>query len=148
MGKFLRHWNWLKSVTVYSVVCSVYIQIRLIGPCLDWDIISAKQQRFMLYFFFFLTAAPAAYWSAGARDWIWAAAVTYAAAVATLNFLTHSAWLEDWTRTSPQPHSDLSCCSQILNSLLHSRNSVLYFLKVLFGVILRLVLRGSAKGIQ
>ena len=64
---------------------------------------------------------PMAYGSSWARDWIWAAAVTYTAAVATMDPLTHWAGLGWGSNLSLC--SDLSHCSWILNPLHHSRNS-------------------------
>ena len=57
-----------------------------------WVLILAKQLLFVGYyttdghqtfFFFFFMAAPVAYGSSPARDWVWAAVVTYATAMAT-----------------------------------------------------------------
>ena len=57
--------------------------------------------------------------SSWAKDWTWAAAVTYTTAVATLDPLTHCAGLG----SNLYLHSNPSCCSQILNPLHNSRNS-------------------------
>ena len=53
---------------------------------------------------FFFMAAPTAYGSSWARDWIWAEAVTYAAPVAMPDPLTHRTRLQ----------IELSCCSGFL----------------------------------
>ena len=49
---------------------------------------------FFLSFFFVFMAAPIAYGSFWAWDWVLAAAVTYTAAVAMLDPLTHCTWPE------------------------------------------------------
>ena len=54
-----------------------------------------------------------AYASSWARDWIWATAATYTTMVASLDPLTHC--------TQLGLNTQLSCCSQILNLLHHSR---------------------------
>ena len=67
---------------------------------------------------FFFMATLAAYGSSHARDWIQAATVTYAPAVATPDPLTHCAGQGSNWHFCSNP----SCCSLILNPLCHSRN--------------------------
>ena len=68
-------------------------------------------------------AAPLAYRSSQARDWIRARAVTYAAAVATKDPLTH------WARRGiePAPAHDLSDFNRIPNPLHYGRIVLLIF---------------------
>ena len=72
-----------------------------------------------LVLFCFLMATPAAFGSSWARDWIWAAAVTYSTAAAMLDpSPTALGW--GW---NPHLYSNTSCRSWILNPLCHSENS-------------------------
>ena len=79
--------------------------------------INLKGFFLFLFLFFFFMSTPTAYGSSQDREWIWVAAVTFA--VAMMDPLTHS------SRLGLKLHlcSNLSCCSWILNSLHHSRNS-------------------------
>ena len=70
-----------------------------------------------IFFFFSFRAIPMAYGSSQARDWIWATAMTYTAAAANSDPLTHC------LRWNLLLHSNPSCCNQVLNPLCHSRNS-------------------------
>ena len=68
-------------------------------------------------------AAPTAYGSSEARDWIWATATTYATAAAMQDPLTHDARPgSNW-----HLHSD-QAASQILNPLSYSKDSQTHFL--------------------
>ena len=71
-------------------------------------------------------AAPAAYGSCRARDWIWATAATYAAAVAMPDPLSHKA------RPGVRPHilSNLSQCSRSHNTLHTAGTPGCHLLKV------------------
>ena len=90
----------------FTVIPSFYLQL--------WKI-----------FFFFMTT-PTACGSSQARDWIQAAATTYATATAMPDPWTHR------TRWGLNPHlcSDPRHCSRILNPLCHSENSKKSFLSV------------------
>ena len=48
-----------------------------------------KVEGFLIYFTLFFMATPAAYGNTQARDWIWAAAATYAEAAAMPDSFTH-----------------------------------------------------------
>ena len=99
----------IRTSTQKSVIIPVFI-VYLLTVCIPVRVgISLRVSGF---FFFFLIRAPTVYGSSHARDWIWAAAETYTVAVAQCSGAQ--------TCTSS---SDLSCCSWILNSLCHSRNS-------------------------
>ena len=70
-------------------------------------------------FIIFFMATPLACGSSQARDWIWAAAVSYTAAVAMPDTLTHCAKLG----TAHTPLQQASSYSRILNPLCDSENS-------------------------
>ena len=72
---------------------------------------------------FFLMAAPRAYGSSQARDWNWAAAVTYAAAVAVLGLIVHSAGLRIKSTSLQWPE----LLSQILIHCIIMETSVVEF---------------------
>ena len=107
--------SWLGlSALIFSVTRELSTIISVFGgidPC----------QYTFLHFFFFSWPHP---WhtSSWARDWIWAAAVTYATTVAMTDPLIHCSGPGIKLHLCRDP----SCCRRILNPLHHSRNNPSY----------------------
>ena len=107
------HWGLKQPTVLEGKKEEMFFLIR--DPILPWELIlQVLQVVFCFLFFgfvFFFFATSTAYWGSWARDWIQAAAVIYAIAVATLDPAalgpgSNTCLLTDWSH-----------CSQILNPL-------------------------------
>jgi len=112
------------SLSLFLFAVVVHLFCFLDSTC-KWNHMVFVFQFMNIYIYVCILATSVTYWSFWARDWIWATAVTYTAAVAMLDPLTHFARLGIEPVPQQQPQL-LQIQGRTLNLLCHSGNAKLW----------------------